>query len=122
MLSNFLISRVSKQVLYKHSERFVHIFTKQSGNSLKSISPLNVNFRKTSLLKNDVNNTLSNMNIMKTVENNSSTTLSMTTKRTFQPHTKRRKSKHGFLVRLKSSGGRKVIARRIAKGRWRVSV
>ncbi|KNA05237.1 hypothetical protein SOVF_192230 [Spinacia oleracea] len=42
-------------------------------------------------------------------------------KRTFQPSTLRRKRNHGFFARKATKGGRKVIARRIAKGRHRVT-
>ncbi|KAM3699455.1 hypothetical protein ACB094_05G027900 [Castanea mollissima] len=42
-------------------------------------------------------------------------------KRTFQPSTIRRKRNHGFFARKATKGGRKVIARRIAKGRFRIT-
>jgi large subunit ribosomal protein L34 len=43
-------------------------------------------------------------------------------KRTFQPSVVRRKRTHGFLVRMKTRGGRAVIRARRAKGRHSLSV
>ncbi len=43
-------------------------------------------------------------------------------KRTFQPSVVRRKRTHGFLVRMRSKGGRAVIAARRSKGRTRLGV
>jgi large subunit ribosomal protein L34 len=43
-----------------------------------------------------------------------------TVKRTFQPNNRRRRRTHGFLVRMRSKGGRLVIKRRRAKGRHRL--
>lgn len=43
-------------------------------------------------------------------------------KRTFQPKKGKRKKKHGFLVRMKTKGGIRVIKRRRVKQRTKLAV
>ncbi|MDO8424800.1 MAG: 50S ribosomal protein L34 [bacterium] len=41
---------------------------------------------------------------------------------TYQAKGRKRKRTHGFLKRQRSKGGRRTIARRREKGRWKVTV
>jgi large subunit ribosomal protein L34 len=46
----------------------------------------------------------------------------MATQRTYQPSKTRRARRHGFLVRSRTPGGRKVLRNRRARGRRRLAL